>query len=163
MWRHVMKEHTNASNHWIDVNGNITYCMSGIFCIGKFWRKQCLEGVLNFHRVLFSLFQGLLMKTYNRVYFSLRLFFAISVRSWTQRKLNPREKFPIYGIILSKIKKKMRSKVQIKFGILPIRMSPFSLCSPCFTPGHVTLVLPLSNLGRIYSIICWKVTHPMFL
>ena len=39
------------------------------------------------------------MKTYSRVYFSLCLFLAISERSRTQRKLNPREKFPIYGII----------------------------------------------------------------
>ena len=35
------------------------------------------------------------MKTYCRVYFSLCLFLAISGRSRTQRKLNPREKFPI--------------------------------------------------------------------
>ena len=40
------------------------------------------------------------MKTYSRVYFSLCLFLAISGRSRTQWKLNPREKFPIYGIIL---------------------------------------------------------------
>ena len=38
------------------------------------------------------------MKTYIRVYFSLCLFLAISERSRTQRKLNLRERFPIYGI-----------------------------------------------------------------
>ena len=38
------------------------------------------------------------MKTYSRVYFSLCLFLAISGRSRTQRKLNPRENFPIYGM-----------------------------------------------------------------
>ena len=37
------------------------------------------------------------MKTYSRVYFSLCLFLAISGRSRTQQKLNPREKLPIYG------------------------------------------------------------------
>ena len=47
--------------------------------------------MLNFHRVLFFLFQGLSMKTYSRVYFSLSLFLAISRRSQTQRKLNQRE------------------------------------------------------------------------
>ena len=73
------------------------YCISGIFRVGKFWRKRRLEGVLNFHWVLFSLFQGLPMKTYSRVYFSLCLFLAISGRSRTYRKLNPHEKFPIYG------------------------------------------------------------------
>ena len=75
-----------------------TYRISGIFCVGKFWRKCRLEGVLNFHWVLFSLFQGLSMKTHSRVYFSLCLFLAVTGRSRTQRKLNPREKFPIYGI-----------------------------------------------------------------
>ena len=74
------------------------YRISGIFRVGKFWRKWHLEGVLNFHWVIFSLFQGLSMKTYSRVYFSLCLFFAISRRLRTQRKLNPREKFAIYGI-----------------------------------------------------------------
>ena len=69
-----------------------------MFRVGKFWRKWRLEGVLNFHRVLFSLFQGPSMKTYSRVYFSLCLLLAISGRSRTQRILNPREKFPIYGI-----------------------------------------------------------------
>ena len=39
------------------------------------------------------------MKTYRSVNFSLCLFFAISGRSRTQRKLNLREKFPIYGTI----------------------------------------------------------------
>ena len=55
--------------------------------------------MLNFHWVLFSLFQGLSMKTYRRVYFSLCLFLAISGRPRTQRKLNPRKKFPIYGML----------------------------------------------------------------
>ena len=59
----------------------VKYCISGIFRVGKFW-----------------LFQGLSVKTYSRVYFSLCLFLAISGRSRTQRKLNPCEKFPIYGI-----------------------------------------------------------------
>ena len=54
----------------------------------------------NFHWVLFLLFQGLLMKTYSRVYFSLCLILVILVRSRTQRKLNPRENFPIYGICM---------------------------------------------------------------
>ena len=35
------------------------YRISGIFRVGKIWRKYRLEGVLNFHWVLFSLFQGL--------------------------------------------------------------------------------------------------------
>ena len=37
------------------------------------------------------------MKMYIRVYFSLCLYLAISGRPRTQRKLNPHEKFPIYG------------------------------------------------------------------
>ena len=53
--------------------------------------------MLNFHRVLYSLFPGLSVKTLSRVYFSLCLFLAISGISQTQQKLNPREKFPIYG------------------------------------------------------------------
>ena len=75
----------------------------GNFSRREFWRKWHLEGVLNFHRVIFSLFQGLSMKRYSRVYFSLCLFLAISGRSRTQRKLNPREKFPIYGIAVYRI------------------------------------------------------------
>ena len=67
------------------------------FVSGKFRRKWPLEKVRNFHRVLFWLFQGLSMKTYSRVYFSLCLTLVISERSRTQQKLNPREKFPIYG------------------------------------------------------------------
>ena len=78
---------------------HMIYRIAGIFRVGKFWQKGRLEGVLNFHWVLFSLFQGLSMKTYSRVYFSVCLFFAISWRSRTQRKLNPREKFPIYSIL----------------------------------------------------------------
>ena len=85
---------------WCQAKYNVSglkYRISGIFRVGKFWRKCRLEGVLNFHRVLFSLFQGLSVMTYSRVYFSLCLFLAISGRSRTQRKLNPRENFPIYG------------------------------------------------------------------
>ena len=47
--------------------------------------------VLTFHWVLFSLLQWSSMQTYRRVYFSLCLFLAISGRSRTQQKLNPRE------------------------------------------------------------------------
>ena len=53
--------------------------------------------MINFHWVLFSLFKGFSMETYSRVNFSLCLFLAILDRSRTQRKLYPREKFPIYG------------------------------------------------------------------
>ena len=77
---------------------NIKYRISGIFRVGKFWRKWRLEGVLNFQWVLFSLFQGISRKTYSRVYISLCLSLAISGRSRTRRKLYPRENFPIYGI-----------------------------------------------------------------
>ena len=38
------------------------------------------------------------MEAYSRVYFLLYLFLAISDRSRTQQKLNPREKIPIYNI-----------------------------------------------------------------
>ena len=67
--------------------------------IGNFSRRRKwhLEDVLNFHWVIFSLFQGLSVKTYSRVNISLCLFLAITGRSRTQRKLNSREKFPIYG------------------------------------------------------------------
>ena len=64
------------------------------FASGKFWQKLRLEGVLNFHRVLFLLFQGLSMKTFSRVYFSLCLFLAISGRSRTQRKIKSMQKIP---------------------------------------------------------------------
>ena len=67
----------------------------GMFRLGKFSRKWRLEVVLNFHWVLFPRFQGISMKTYSRVYISLCLFLAIFGRSRTQRKLNPRESFPI--------------------------------------------------------------------
>ena len=76
------------------------YRISGIFRVGKFLRKCRLEGMLNFHWILFLLFQGFPMATYSRIYFSLCLFLKISGKSWTQRKLNPREKFPIYGIMI---------------------------------------------------------------
>ena len=46
------------------------------------------------------------MKTYSRVYFSLCLFLAILRRSRTQRKLNPREKFPMYGILCFSLRAK---------------------------------------------------------
>ena len=76
----------------------VKYRISGIFRVEKYWRKCRFEGVLNFHWVLFSLFQGESIKTYSRVNFSLCLFLAISGRSRTKRILNPREKFPIYGM-----------------------------------------------------------------
>ena len=69
-----------------------------VFRVGKFWRKWRLERCVKFHWVLFWLFQGLSMKTYNRVYFSLCLFLTISGKSRTRQKLNPREKFLIYSI-----------------------------------------------------------------
>ena len=69
------------SSRYVTGNPGATCCggdyrISGIFCVGKFWRKWGLEGVLNFHLVLFSLFQGLSMKTYKRDYFSLCFFFC---------------------------------------------------------------------------------------
>ena len=69
--------------------------------IWNFWRweilaKMTLGRCVKFS--LFSLFQGLSMKTYCRVYFSLCLFLAISGRSRTQRNLNQCEKFPIYSV-----------------------------------------------------------------
>ena len=85
------------------VHAHTVYQESRIFRVGKFWRKWRLEGVFNFHRVLFSLFQGLSMETYSRVYFSVCLFLAISGRLRTKQKLNPCEKFPIYGIWLEPV------------------------------------------------------------
>ena len=97
----VVYTNSDCSTHFVHSNINLAgiaiYRLSGIFCIGKLWRKWRLEGVLNFHWVLFSLFQGLSMKMYCRVYFLLCLFLAISGRSRTQQKLNPHEKFLIYG------------------------------------------------------------------
>ena len=61
------------------------YRISVIFCVGKFWRKWCSEVVLKFHQVLFSLFQGLCMETYSRVYFSLCLFLEI-IGGWELSK-----------------------------------------------------------------------------
>ena len=71
--------------------------------IGNFSRREILAKMTLDRCVKFSLspifvFDGLSMKTYRRVYFSLCLFLVISGRSRTQRKLNPHEKFPIYGI-----------------------------------------------------------------
>ena len=53
-----------------------------------------MEGALNFHRVLFSIFQGLSMKTYSRV-----LFFAVSVlrnlrKVMNSAKIKPTRKIP---------------------------------------------------------------------
>ena len=71
--------------------------MSGIFRFRKFWRKWRLEGVLNFYRVIFSLFQGLSMKTHSRIYFSLCLFLAISRRSGTTLT-RKKPDIPMYGV-----------------------------------------------------------------
>ena len=81
----------------INLAGIAIYHLSAVFCVGKFWRKWHLEGVLNFHRVLFSLFQGLSMKMYRRVYF-----FAVSIFGYFREvtnsaKINTHEKFSIYG------------------------------------------------------------------
>ena len=65
------------------------------FASGNFAKMP--EYVLYFHWVLFSLFQGLSMKRYCRVYFSLCLFLAILERSRTRWKLHvykPTRKFP---------------------------------------------------------------------
>ena len=72
----------------------VTYRISGIFRVGKIWRKWRFEGVLNFHWVLFSLFQGLSMKTYNR-----GLFFAVSIfgdfrELANSAKIKPTRKIP---------------------------------------------------------------------
>ena len=53
-----------------------------------------LDRCVKYSPSLFSLFQGLSMKTYRRVYFSLCLFLAISGILRTQWKLNPRKKIP---------------------------------------------------------------------
>ena len=91
----------SSSGHTLTFCLNLVkYRISGIFRDGKIWRKWCQEGVFNFHWDLFSLFEVFSMENYHRVYFSLCLFLAISGRSRTQRKLHPREKFPIYGIVL---------------------------------------------------------------
>ena len=82
----------NTYTQWLTEPQYHYYRISGIFCVGKFWQKWRLEGVLNFHWVLFSLYQGLPMKTYSRVYFLLCLFLAISGRSRSKQKLNTREK-----------------------------------------------------------------------
>ena len=96
--RGVWKSHTQPSHHsrYIETITRNTASRE-FFASGIFLRKCRFEGVLNIHWVLFSLFQGLSMKKYSRVYFSLCLFSAILGRSRTQRKLNPRKKFPIYG------------------------------------------------------------------
>ena len=64
------------------------------FALGNFGENDAWN-VCYIFRVLFSLFQGLSITTYRRVYFSLCLFFAISGRR-TQRKFKPRKKIPIY-------------------------------------------------------------------
>ena len=66
------------------------------------WR--CVKFSLNH---FFLLFQGLSMKTFSRVYFSMCQFLAISGRSQTQRKLNQCEKLSIYSTRL--IKKSIRN------------------------------------------------------
>ena len=75
----------------------VNYRILGIFRIWKFWQKWRLTDALNFQWVLFSLFEGLSMKTYNRVYILLCLFLVIPGTTRTQWKLNPCENFPIYG------------------------------------------------------------------
>ena len=75
----------------------------GNFSRREFFAKCRLEGVLNIHGVLFSLFQELSMKTYSRVYFSLCLFSVISRRSRIQRKLNSRKKSRYTVVILVSI------------------------------------------------------------
>ena len=71
------------------------YRISRIFRVRGFWQKRCLEGVFNFHCVLFSLFQGLSMKTYSRVYFSLSIFGDFRVVA-NSAKIKPTRK--IHGI-----------------------------------------------------------------
>ena len=67
--------------------------------MGNFSRREILAKMtLNFHWVLFSLFQGLSMKTYSRVYFSLCLFLANSGRSRTQRKIKSHTKNSRYMV-----------------------------------------------------------------
>ena len=85
---------------------NVPYRISGIFRVGKFWRKWHLEGVLNFHWVIFSLFQGLSMKTYSRVYFCC-VYFGEYREIANSAKIKPTRKIPdirykgrsIYGVV----------------------------------------------------------------
>ena len=96
---HMKHQHSLKSYNFtaFTLNYIINTIYQEFFASGKFWRKWHLEGVFNFHWVLFLLFQGLSIKTFSRAYISLCLFLAISRRLWTQRKFNPLEKFPIYG------------------------------------------------------------------
>ena len=55
--------------------------------------KCRLEGVLNFHCVLFLLFQGLSIKTYRRVYFSLSIFCDFREVA-NSAKIKPTRKIP---------------------------------------------------------------------
>ena len=69
------------------------YHISGIFCIGNYWRKWRLEGVLNFQWVLFSLLQGLSMKTYSRVYIRWVYFWRFK-EGRNSAKIKPTRKIP---------------------------------------------------------------------
>ena len=93
----------------------LTYRISGVFHAGKFWWKWGFKGVLNFHRVLFSLFQVLSMKMYSRVYFSLCLFLG-GFREVA--KIKPTRKIPHIRYI-----GKIYQHMYMKYGHWGIRLS----------------------------------------
>ena len=100
--------------------------------------------MVNFHWVIFSLFQGLI--------FAVSIFLAISGRSRIQRKLNPREKFPIYGMKNSGTTR-LPTILKIKKKGCPLLYPP--LPSPPSCPRSYEICLP-----------CWKFCHwrhPMLL
>ena len=97
----------------------LTYRMSGIFHVGKFWWKWGFQGLLNFHWVLSSLFQGLSMKTKSRVYFLLCLFWGFQGgTSRTQQKIKPTRKIPNIRYI-----GKIHQHMYMKYGHWGIRLS----------------------------------------
>ena len=59
IWKHSIKQH-RSYNKYITISSyytcrttywmtHVQYRISGIFRVGKFWRKRRLDGVLNFH------------------------------------------------------------------------------------------------------------------
>ena len=99
-----MKQFSSAAGHqYNDELGAFNMQKLPCTSIGNFSRREILAKMTLGRCVKFSpspIF-AILIEEYSMVYSSLCLFLAISGRSRTQRKLNPREKFKIYGISTS--------------------------------------------------------------
>ena len=135
----------------------------------EFFAKCRLEGVLNIHGVLFSLFQGLSMKTYSRVYFFPVSVFGDFKKVANSAKIKPTQKKFWYTVVILVLYYIYFWKNNIP---LPIRSEyietitrnsdPNVLLKEPYFPSHLIWMHSNNHSKQwsLFSTMCLKEPHP---